>query len=83
MMPGMDGITTLEVMRSKFDMRNVSVIALTADAVAGAREFYLERYRRGIMASAVSVPILVTAAAVAIHSHRKKKKTYSSIPKME
>lgn len=47
------------------------------------REFYLERYRRGIMASAVSVPILVTAAAVAIHSHRKKKKTYSSIPKME
>ena len=43
MMPGMDGITTLNEMRSKYDMRNVSVIALTADAVAGAREFYLEK----------------------------------------
>ncbi|MBO4904348.1 MAG: response regulator [Lachnospiraceae bacterium] len=43
MMPGMDGVTTLKLMRSKFDMRNVSVIALTADAVAGAREFYLEK----------------------------------------
>lgn len=43
MMPGMDGITTLNEMRSKFDMRGVSVIALTADAVAGAKEFYLEK----------------------------------------
>lgn len=43
MMPGMDGVTTLKLMRAKFDMRNVSVIALTADAVTGAREFYLEK----------------------------------------
>ncbi len=43
MMPGMDGVTTLGEMRSKFDLRNVSVIALTADAVAGAREFYLDK----------------------------------------
>ncbi|MBQ7583943.1 MAG: response regulator, partial [Lachnospiraceae bacterium] len=43
MMPGMDGINTLQIMRSKYDMRGVSVIALTADAVAGAREFYLEK----------------------------------------
>ena len=41
MMPGMNGIDTLAVMKSKFDMRGVSVIALTADAVSGAREFYL------------------------------------------
>lgn len=41
MMPGMDGVTTLKNMRMKFDMRGVSVIALTADAVAGAREYYL------------------------------------------
>jgi signal transduction histidine kinase/CheY-like chemotaxis protein len=42
MMPGMSGIDTLEIMKSRFDMRGVSVIALTADAVSGAREFYLE-----------------------------------------
>ena len=42
MMPGMDGITTLNKMRAEYDMRGVSVIALTADAVAGAREYYLE-----------------------------------------
>ena len=43
MMPGMDGITTLNIMKSQYDMRNVSVIALTADAVAGAREYYIEK----------------------------------------
>ncbi len=42
MMPGMDGVETLREMRAMFDMRNVSVIALTADAVAGAKEYYLE-----------------------------------------
>ena len=42
MMPGMNGIDTLNIMRSRFDMRGVSVIALTADAVSGAREFYIE-----------------------------------------
>ncbi|MBR4719537.1 MAG: response regulator [Lachnospiraceae bacterium] len=42
MMPGMNGIDTLTAMRSRFDMRGVSVIALTADAVSGAREFYLD-----------------------------------------
>ena len=42
MMPGMNGIDTLNAMKSRYDMRGVSVIALTADAVSGAREFYLD-----------------------------------------
>ncbi|MCR5357505.1 MAG: response regulator, partial [Lachnospiraceae bacterium] len=41
MMPGMNGIDTLNIMKSSYDMRGVSVIALTADAVSGAKEFYL------------------------------------------
>ncbi len=42
MMPGMDGITTLKQMNTEFDMQGIPVIALTADAVMGAREYYLE-----------------------------------------
>ena len=43
MMPGMSGSDTLLAMQSRFDMRGISVIALTADAVSGAREFYLDK----------------------------------------
>ena len=42
MMPQMDGITTLIKMRSEYDLRGIPFIALTADAVSGAREYYLE-----------------------------------------
>ncbi|MBO4394792.1 MAG: response regulator [Eubacterium sp.] len=42
MMPGMDGIETLHAIRDKYDMRGVSVLALTADAIAGAKEYYLK-----------------------------------------
>ena len=42
MMPGMDGISTLKQMNTEFDMQGIPVIALTADAVMGAREYYLE-----------------------------------------
>ena len=42
MMPGLDGISTLKKMRTEFDMQGIPVIALTADAVTGAREYYLE-----------------------------------------
>jgi CheY-like chemotaxis protein len=43
MMPGMDGISTLEAMHARYDMRGVSAIALTADAVSGAKDYYLSR----------------------------------------
>ena len=42
MMPQMDGITTLKKLRSEYDLRGIPFIALTADAVAGAKEYYLE-----------------------------------------
>ena len=43
MMPGMNGVETLGRIRERFDMRGVSVLALTADAITGAREYYLEQ----------------------------------------
>ena len=53
MMPGMDGVTTLEIMHSKYDMRGVSVIALTADAVVGAKEYYLSKGFDGYLSKPV------------------------------
>ena len=44
MMPGMDGVETLHKLRANMDSpnKNTVVIALTANAVAGSREMYLE-----------------------------------------
>ncbi len=42
MMPGMSGIQTLEAMRREQLAEGTSVIALTADAIVGARETYLK-----------------------------------------
>ncbi|MCR5467937.1 MAG: response regulator [Lachnospiraceae bacterium] len=42
MMPGMDGIETLEEINKRYPERDFPVIALTANAVAGAREKYLK-----------------------------------------
>lgn len=44
MMPGMDGIETREKMRENTRCPNINtpVIALTANAISGSREFYLE-----------------------------------------
>jgi CheY-like chemotaxis protein/anti-sigma regulatory factor (Ser/Thr protein kinase) len=43
MMPGMSGIETLKVMREEKLAENTPVIALTADAISGAKEMYLEQ----------------------------------------
>lgn len=42
MMPGMSGIQTLEAMRKEHLADKTSVIALTADAIVGARETYIK-----------------------------------------
>ena len=42
MMPGMSGNKTLEIMRQEHLAEGTPVIALTADAITGAREFYLQ-----------------------------------------
>ncbi|GHU41255.1 hypothetical protein FACS1894190_09140 [Spirochaetia bacterium] len=44
MMPEMDGIETIQIIRKKIDSeyaKTVPIVALTADAIAGSREMYL------------------------------------------
>ena len=41
MMPGMSGVQTLEAIRNEHLADSVSIIALTADAIVGARENYI------------------------------------------
>ena len=41
MMPGMDGVETLKELKAKSLLKNTTVIALTANAISGAQEFYL------------------------------------------
>ena len=45
MMPEMDGIETMErIKKDRFALcRNKPMVALTANAISGAREFYLEK----------------------------------------
>ena len=68
MMPGMSGIDTLETIQSRFDMRGVSVIALTADAVSGAKEFYLEKGFNDYL----SKPVKVDELEKALREHLPK-----------
>ncbi len=44
-MPGMDGVETLAALRAQADGKNgeTPVICLTANAISGAREWYLEQ----------------------------------------
>ncbi len=55
MMPVMDGVQALERVRNDNDSlcRNVPVIALTANAVVGARDFYIEKGFDGFLSKPV------------------------------
>ena len=57
MMPGMSGVQTLEVIRNEHIADDVPVIALTADAIVGARENYINEG----FADYLSKPVLYEA----------------------
>ena len=59
MMPKMDGIETLEYMKNEGLLGdNTPVIALTANAVTGAREMYLEKGFDDYLSKPIEVPAL-------------------------
>ena len=79
MMPGMDGIETLNrIHEKKLIGRHCKVIALTANAVAGARESYLEAGFDDYLSKPIEVQdmekILLAYLPVDLISHRSTEK---------
>ena len=60
MMPEMDGVEATKLLRSKEDeyYRQVPIIALTANAIAGAREMFLENGFNGYLAKPIELSAL-------------------------
>lgn len=54
MMPGMDGIETLHVIREEGLADSVPIVALTANAISGVREMYLEEGFTDYLAKPIS-----------------------------
>jgi CheY-like chemotaxis protein len=56
MMPGMDGVETLRALREREDLpESTAIVALTANAVAGAREEYLRAGFRDYLSKPIEV----------------------------
>ena len=58
MMPDMDGIETLKMLKERGLTENTKVIALTANAVVGARETYLEAGFDDYLSKPIQIPEL-------------------------
>jgi CheY-like chemotaxis protein len=58
MMPDMDGIETQKILRERGLTGNTKVIALTANAVVGAREMYLETGFDDYLSKPIQIPEL-------------------------
>ena len=63
MMPGMDGVETLHHIRKKSDpyYKNLPVIALTANAIAGAREMFLREGFNDFVPKPIESSVLLRA----------------------
>lgn len=61
MMPGMDGVETLHLIRKKQDLyfQTVPVIALTANAIAGAREMFIKEGFDDFISKPVESAVLI------------------------
>ncbi|MFT4153834.1 response regulator [Parafilimonas sp.] len=59
MMPGMDGYDAIPVLKSTRDYKNIPVVAVTAQAMAGDREKCLEAGADDYMPKPVDVDLLI------------------------
>ena len=83
MMPGMDGIETFHHIRRKADLyfKEVPIIALTANAIAGAREMFMKEGFTDFLAKPVESSVL--HRALKRHIPIEKQKTLDEKEKLE
>lgn len=79
MMPGMNGEETLNELKRQDIIKEVPVIALTADAIIGAREGYLEKG----FTDYISKPVKYEVLEAALKKYLPKEKQLSPIQKDE
>jgi two-component system, cell cycle response regulator DivK len=60
-LPGMDGISVLETLRSIPETKDIKTVALTAYAMRGDREMFLEKSFDGYLSKPVAVKELLEA----------------------
>ncbi len=83
MMPGMDGIETFHHIRRKNDLyfKEIPIIALTANAIAGAREMFMKEGFTDFVAKPVESSVL--HRTLKRHIPIEKQKTIDEIVKMQ
>ena len=83
MMPGMDGIETFHHIRRKADLyfKEIPIIALTANAIAGAREMFMKEGFTDFLAKPVESSVL--HRALKRHIPLSKQKTQDEKEKLE
>jgi CheY-like chemotaxis protein len=59
MMPGLDGLDTMRILRQMDGTRDVPIVAVTAKAMLGDREKCLEAGASDYIAKPVSIPVLL------------------------
>ena len=75
MMPEMDGVETLHKLRSRPGnyFQNVPVIALTANAVGGAREMFLQEGFQDFVSKPIELPVLERILRKYVPEYKKEK----------
>jgi CheY-like chemotaxis protein len=61
MMPGLDGLDTMRIVRQLDDYHDVPIIAVTAKAMLGDREKCLDAGANDYIAKPVNIPVLLAA----------------------
>lgn len=80
-MPEMDGILATKVIRSSdADWRNIPIIALTAHAMAGTRESYLQAGMDGFVSKPISIDALIDEMNRVMAGEKSDADTLDTVP---
>lgn len=85
MMPGMDGVETFHHIRRKQDVyfKEVPIVALTANAIAGAREMFIKEGFNDFLAKPVESSVLQRTLKKYIPKNKQKRQEESTVLQKE